>query len=50
MEWPPGSGIVREYPEFDRAAWFDLDAATAMLVKGQRPFVERLRSATQAAG
>ena len=48
MEWPPRSGTIREYPEFDRAAWFDLDAAVAMLVKGQVPFVgrlaERLRS------
>jgi len=24
MEWPPKSGVIREFPENDRAAWFDL--------------------------
>ena len=43
MEWPPGSGRVEEFPEIDRAAWFTLDEATAKLVAGQRPFVDRLR-------
>ncbi|HEX7087721.1 MAG TPA: NUDIX domain-containing protein, partial [Vicinamibacterales bacterium] len=27
MEWPRGSGRMREFPEVDRAAWFDLDEA-----------------------
>jgi predicted NUDIX family NTP pyrophosphohydrolase len=42
MEWPPGSGRMREFPEFDRSAWFDLPTATRKLVKGQVPFVLRL--------
>ena len=42
MEWPRGSGRWAEFPEIDRVSWFDLSTATAKLVKGQRPFLERL--------
>ena len=42
MEWPPKSGSLREFPEIDRAAWFDLSAAAEKLVKGQLPFLARL--------
>ena len=43
MEWPPRSGRVQEFPEIDRAAWFGLDEARSKLVKGQVPFLDRLR-------
>ncbi|PKV77327.1 NUDIX domain-containing protein [Nocardia fluminea] len=42
MEWPPRSGRVAEFPEIDRADWFDPATATEKLGKGQRPFLERL--------
>ncbi|MBH0777095.1 NUDIX domain-containing protein [Nocardia bovistercoris] len=42
MEWPPRSGRMAEFPEIDRAAWFDLDTAHDKLGKGQRPFLDRL--------
>lgn len=42
LEWPRGSGVRREFPEIDRAAWFDLDQAATKIVGGQRPFLERL--------
>jgi predicted NUDIX family NTP pyrophosphohydrolase len=42
LEWPRGSGALREYPEVDRAAWFDLHSARAKLVKGQLPFLDAL--------
>ncbi|MGY1915828.1 NUDIX domain-containing protein [Blastococcus sp. SYSU DS0973] len=42
LEWPPRSGRVQEFPEIDRAAWYDLDTARAKLVKAQLPFLERL--------
>lgn len=42
MEWPRGSGAMREFPEVDRAEWFDLDAARARIIKGQAPFLDRL--------
>jgi predicted NUDIX family NTP pyrophosphohydrolase len=25
LEWPKKSGIVKEYPEIDKAAWFEAD-------------------------
>ncbi|MFB9433305.1 NUDIX domain-containing protein [Streptoalloteichus tenebrarius] len=42
MEWPRGSGRVRSFPEVDRVAWFDLDAARDRIVTGQRVFLDRL--------
>ena len=42
MEWPPGSGRVREFPEIDRVAWFDLDQARVKIKAAQGPFLDRL--------
>lgn len=42
MEWPPRSGVTREFPEVDRAEWFGLEAAKRKLVAGQVGFVDRL--------
>jgi predicted NUDIX family NTP pyrophosphohydrolase len=42
MEWPKGSGAMREFPEVDRADWFDLHTAQEKLVKGQRVFLDRV--------
>ena len=42
MEWPKGSGQMAEFPEIDRAAWFDLETAARKLVAGQVPFLDRL--------
>ncbi len=42
MEWPPGSGVMREFPEVDRAAWFSLAEARKKIVKGQIPLLEQL--------
>jgi predicted NUDIX family NTP pyrophosphohydrolase len=39
VEWPPRSGLMREFPEVDRAGWFDLVAAERKLTPGQRPFL-----------
>ncbi|WP_338051412.1 NUDIX domain-containing protein [Pseudonocardia acidicola] len=50
IEWPRGSGTLRSFPEIDRAAWFDLEAARSKLVKGQLPFLERLRAAVTPPG
>jgi predicted NUDIX family NTP pyrophosphohydrolase len=45
LEWPRGSGRVREFPEADRAGWFDLTTAAEKLVKAQVQFLERLARA-----
>lgn len=42
MEWPKGSGRVAEFPEVDRAAWFDLRDAGERIVAAQRVFLDRL--------
>lgn len=42
MEWPRGSGKIQEYPEIDRAEWFEIDVARGKLVGGQLPFLDRL--------
>src|SRR5690606_1315282 len=48
MEWPPRSGRTIEFPELDRAKWLTLDEARRLLVKGQRPFLDRLQKALEA--
>ncbi len=45
LEWPKGSGRLREFPELDRVGWFGLAEAADKLVKGQRPFLDRLAAA-----
>lgn len=42
MEWPPRSGKTAEFPEIDRVAWWPLEVARDKLVKGQRPFLDRM--------
>jgi predicted NUDIX family NTP pyrophosphohydrolase len=46
IEYPPRSGRFREFPEIDKAGWFDREAAYEKVLAGQRPlldeFFERL--------
>ena len=42
LEWPRNSGIVRSYPEIDRAGWFPLAEASRKLVSGQVPILKAL--------
>ncbi len=42
MVWPPHSGRLQEFPELDRAAWFDLDTARRKVFASQLPFLDRL--------
>lgn len=42
MEWPPKSGRMADFPEVDRAAWFDPAAAARKILKGQRPILDAL--------
>ena len=44
LEWPKGSGKVREFPEMDRVGWFPVAQARSKLLKGQRPLLDRLVS------
>jgi len=42
MEWPPNSGMMKEFPEIDRAEWFDLATARKKIQRGQTGFIDRL--------
>jgi predicted NUDIX family NTP pyrophosphohydrolase len=43
LEWPPRSGVMREFPEVDRAEWFALAEARRRINPTQVVFLERLR-------
>ena len=42
LEWPPGSGRTRTFPEVDRAAFFAPDEARRRLLSAQVPLVDEL--------
>ncbi|HYQ27419.1 MAG TPA: NUDIX domain-containing protein [Polyangiaceae bacterium] len=44
LEWPPRSGQTREFPEIDRAAFFELPDAEQKLHQAELPLLERLRA------
>ena len=50
LEWPPRSGRRQEFPEIDRAGWFDLGTARRKIVKGQVALVDRLEERLSAGG
>jgi predicted NUDIX family NTP pyrophosphohydrolase len=43
LEWPPRSGVMREFPEVDRADWFTLEEARQRINPAQAVFLDRLR-------
>ncbi|HLN53627.1 MAG TPA: NUDIX domain-containing protein [Lentimicrobium sp.] len=43
MEWPPLSGKFQEFPEVDKAAWFDIEIAARKINQGQVPLLEELK-------
>ena len=42
LEWPPKSGKIEEFPEVDRAGWFEIADARAKLLPGQHGFLDQL--------
>jgi len=42
LEWPPRSGRAQDFPEVDRAAWFDFEEAHRRILEGQREFLTAL--------
>ena len=42
LEWPKGSGKIKEFPEIDRGEWFPVEIAKEKIVKGQKGFLDRL--------
>lgn len=43
MEWPPRSGRQMEFPESDRAGFFDVAAAKRKIKAGQAALIEELQ-------
>ncbi|ORB74955.1 NUDIX domain-containing protein [Mycobacterium scrofulaceum] len=50
LEWPRGSGTMREFPEVDRVGWFSVAQASVKLLKGQLAFLDRLMAHSDPAG
>ena len=44
MEWPPRSGKQTEFPEVDRAEFFDFECAKTKINPAQVPFLEETQS------
>ena len=44
MEWPPKSGKTQQFPEVDRAAWFNIPEARKRILAGQIGFIDQLIS------
>ena len=44
MQWPPHSGRQQEFPEVDRAGWFDMEDAKKKLNPGQTALLEELKA------
>jgi predicted NUDIX family NTP pyrophosphohydrolase len=42
MEWPPKSGRQMEFPEMDRAEFFDLNEAKRKIKAGQEALIDEL--------
>jgi predicted NUDIX family NTP pyrophosphohydrolase len=42
LEWPKGSGVVRDFPEIDDARWVGEPEARTKLVRGQLPILDAL--------
>jgi predicted NUDIX family NTP pyrophosphohydrolase len=42
MEWPPRSGEKQEFPEVDKAEWFDLEQAREKILPAQAELLDRL--------
>jgi predicted NUDIX family NTP pyrophosphohydrolase len=47
LEWPPRSGVLREYPEIDRGEWFGTQEARLKINSAQAAFVDRLEARLQ---
>ena len=43
MEWPPKSGVWSEFPELDRAEFFDLDTARTKINVAQVSLIDELQ-------
>jgi predicted NUDIX family NTP pyrophosphohydrolase len=50
LEWPKGSGRLRQFPEIDQLAWLSVERARVKLLKGQLPCLDLLMAHASVAG
>jgi predicted NUDIX family NTP pyrophosphohydrolase len=44
LEYPPKSGLYRDFPEVDAAAWYPIEAARAKILPSQAPILDALEA------
>ena len=44
MEWPPRSGKRQDFPEIDKAEWFNVNEAKKKILESQVPLLEELEA------
>src|SRR5687767_46806 len=44
IEWPPGSGKRKSFPEVDKAAWFESTEATKKIIEAQSSLIHKLKA------
>jgi predicted NUDIX family NTP pyrophosphohydrolase len=49
LEWPPRSGVMRQFPEVDRGQWFGVADASVRVLPGQRGLIDELQQKLAAA-
>ncbi|MGQ0828311.1 MAG: NUDIX domain-containing protein [Bacteroidota bacterium] len=42
LEWPPKSGIKKQFPEIDKVEWFNMKKAKEKIIPGQLGFIEEM--------
>jgi predicted NUDIX family NTP pyrophosphohydrolase len=47
LEWPPKSGKIQQFPEIDRAGWFDEVQARQKILRGQLPILDAFNAALE---
>lgn len=47
LEWPPKSGLKKEFPEIDKAGWFSISQARILINDRQFAFIEQLQHILQ---
>jgi len=47
MSWPPRSGLIKRFPEIDKAQWFTPEEALDKLLPAQRAFITELQTVLQ---
>lgn len=42
IEWPPKSGVIKQFPEIDKGEWYDYDLAIKKININQKSFIDEI--------